>query len=167
MQRTADYDRDLIAWADEQARFLRAGQFDRLDLEHLAEEIEEVGKSEQRELASRLALLLMHLLKWQLQPQRRGSSCRLTIREQRRAIEARLARTPRLEAMLRDPSWWEEIWADALAATASETGLASFPEQCPWPIADILDPAWAPETPEGGTPSAVPPADAREGTRNP
>ncbi len=68
------YDADIVAWSEQQAHWLRAGALDRLDLEHLAEEIEDVGKSEQRELASRLSLLLAHLLKWQFQPERRGSS---------------------------------------------------------------------------------------------
>jgi hypothetical protein len=89
---TADglYDRDIIAWANEQARLLRAGHLDRIDIEHIAEEIEDVGKSEQRELASRMAVLLAHLLKWQFQPQRRGRSWQRTIRDQRNGIARRL-----------------------------------------------------------------------------
>ena len=61
------YDTDAIAWANEQARLLRAGRFDALDIEHIADEIVDVGKSEKRELASRLAVLLAHMLKWQYQ----------------------------------------------------------------------------------------------------
>ena len=80
------YDSDVIAWANEQARLLREGQFSKLDIEHIAEEIEDVGKSEQRELANRLVKLLSHLLKWQFQPSRKGSSWEITIRNQRRAI---------------------------------------------------------------------------------
>jgi len=76
------YKADIIAWANEQAAFIRAGRFDLLDLEHIAEEIEDVGKSEQRELASRMAVLLAHLLKWQYQPARRGSSWDKTIKFQ-------------------------------------------------------------------------------------
>jgi hypothetical protein len=64
MTLTADYEQDVIAWANQQARLLRSGQFVALDIEHLAEEIEDVGKSEQREPVNRLALLLAHLLKW-------------------------------------------------------------------------------------------------------
>ncbi len=52
------YENDVIAWAEEQSGLLRSGQFDLLDIEHIAEEIEDVGKSEQRELANRMALLL-------------------------------------------------------------------------------------------------------------
>jgi len=51
------YDNDVMAWANEQARLLRAGCLDALDIEHIADEIEDVGKSEQRELASRMAVL--------------------------------------------------------------------------------------------------------------
>ena len=68
------YDTDVVAWANEQAQLLRSGRLDQLDIEHIAEEIEDVGKSEQRELASRMSILLAHLLKWQFRPKRRGAS---------------------------------------------------------------------------------------------
>lgn len=67
---TPRYETDVLAWSSEQARLLRAVQFGLLDLEHIAEEIEDVGKSEQRELASRLAVLMAHLLQWHSQPER-------------------------------------------------------------------------------------------------
>lgn len=68
------YQNDILAWSQEQARLIRSRRFDLLDLEHIAEEIEDVGKSEQRELANRFAVLLAHLLKWRYQPERRGAS---------------------------------------------------------------------------------------------
>ena len=74
------YDGDIVAWADEQARLLRSGLFSQLDIEHIAEEVEDVGKSEQRELENRLAVLLAHPLKWQYQPVRRGKSREAAIR---------------------------------------------------------------------------------------
>ena len=77
------YEKDIVAWANEQASFIRAGRFELLDLEHIAEEIEDVGKSEQRELENRMAILLAHLLKWQYQPARRGASWQKTIKVQR------------------------------------------------------------------------------------
>ncbi len=85
----ASYEADVVVWANEQAELIRAGRFDLLDLEHIAEEIEDVGKSEQRELASRMAVLMSHLLKWQYQPDRRGASWRATIRTQRNLISKR------------------------------------------------------------------------------
>ncbi len=66
------YETDIVAWATEQATLLRSGKFSEIDFEKIAEEIEDVGKSEQRELASRMAVLIAHLLKWQYQPSHRG-----------------------------------------------------------------------------------------------
>lgn len=141
------YEQDIVAWANEQANMLRTGQFDRLDIEHIAEEIEDVGKSEQRELASRMAVLLAHLLKWQFQPERRGASWEITINTQRKAIERRLRKTPSLKQDLQDSEWWEDVWGDASADAARETGLGMdyFPAICPWTAEDILNPNWKPE----------------------
>jgi len=143
-QSTSLYDTDIIAWANEQARLLRTGCLDQLDIEHIAEEIEDVGKSEQRELANRMAVLLVHLLKWQRQPGRRGASWQLTIRNQRRGIARRLEETPSLRHKLAEDDWWDGIWGDAIAQTAEETGLSDFPETCPWESSEVLDEAWLP-----------------------
>jgi hypothetical protein len=132
------YEQDVVAWANEQAALLRAGRLDALDLQHIAEEIEDVGKSEQRELASRMAVLLAHLLKWQHQPERRGTSWQRTIKEQRTAIKARLKRTPSLKPMMSDPDWQEEIWADAVTKAIDETGLNDFPAACAWSVESVL-----------------------------
>jgi hypothetical protein len=141
------YDDDVIAWANQQAQLLRAGRFDQLDIEHLAEEIEDVGKSEQRELANRMALLVAHLIKWQRQPQRRGASWQITIRNQRRGIARRLKETPSLRPRLAEPDWWQGIWDDATAQAAQETGLSDFPDSCPWSPNDVLDSTWLPDLP--------------------
>lgn len=140
----ARYDEDIVAWAEQQAALLREGRFAQLDLVNLAEEIEDVGKSEQRELANRMALLVAHLLKWQMQPGRRGASWEITIRNQRRGIERRINETPSLRPRLNDPAWWADIWDDATAQAALETGLADFPEICPWSAAQVLDQKWKP-----------------------
>ncbi len=136
-----DYDGDIIAWANEQARLLRAGLFSQLDIEHIAEEIEDVGKSERRELESRMAVLLTHLIKWQHQPERQGNSWRRTIKTQRKGIAERLRKTPSLKPDIEDPAWWEQTWADALTLTTRETGLPfdAFPEECPWNFGQIMD----------------------------
>ena len=85
---------------------LRIGQFSALDIEHLAEEIEDVGRSEQRELTHRMAILLAHLLKWQYQPERRSTSWALMIDGQRERIRRRLQKTPSLKSALNDVDWW-------------------------------------------------------------
>jgi hypothetical protein len=69
-----NYETDVIARANEQAAFIRSGRFDLFDLEHIADEIEDVGKSEQRELMSHLTGLIAHLLQWKFQSSHRGSS---------------------------------------------------------------------------------------------
>ena len=138
------YEGDIAAWADEQARLIRAGRFDLLDLEHLADEIEDVGKSERRELASRLAVLLVHLLKWQHQPERRGRSWQGTIREQRRAVLLHLDDVPSLRPLLDNHDWIARPWTDAVAQAVAETGLDEFPEACPWPMTDVLREGWTP-----------------------
>ena len=68
------YEKDVVLWSEEQAHYLRSGQFDKLDLENLAEEVLDVGKSELRELESRMAVLLAHLIKWAWQPSHRSRS---------------------------------------------------------------------------------------------
>lgn len=135
------YQDDVVAWATEQARLLRTKRFDLLDIDHLADEIEDVGKSEQRELASRLAVLLAHLLKWDFQPERRCASWESTLREQRRAISRRLRKTPSLQYSLNDPDWWEDVWLDARIAASQETGIEfdRFPVICPWACSSVLD----------------------------
>ena len=140
------YEGDVVAWAQQQARLLRAHQFDALDIEHIAEEIEDVGKSEQRELASRMAVLLVHLLKWQRQPERRGSSWEATIRHQRERVVRRLERTPSLKSSLTDPDWWADAWGDARMETARETGIGfdALPDHCPWTADEVLDPQYWP-----------------------
>lgn len=109
------YQTDVIEWANEQAAFIRMGKFDQLDLEHLAEEIEDVGKSEQRELVIRMAVLLAHLLKWQYRAGRRGASCEITVSAQRSEIEYALNDTPSLRRKLNEPDWLVMVWKRAVS----------------------------------------------------
>ena len=139
------YEKDVLAWAIEQAALLRAGKFSALDIEHIAEEIEDVGKSEQRELANRMAVLLAHLLKWQYQPERRGASWQRTIREQRRAIAEHLEETPSLKRSLLDEHWLRKTWADAVARAVGETDLDVFPDACPWTMVQAMNLEFLPE----------------------
>ena len=141
------YDEDILAWSQEQARLIRAGRFELVDLEHVAEEIEDVGKSEQRELASRMVVLMTHLLEWCYQPERRGASWEKTIRAQRKEISYHLDETPSLRPKLLEARWLDMVWSKAVAQAVSETGLDCFPEDCPWMMDDeILNPDWWPQT---------------------
>ncbi len=125
---------DLNAWASEQARLLRERRFDDIDAQGIADEIEDVGKSEQRELASRMAVLLAHLLKWDMQAQRRGSSWQATIRAQRKEIAYALLESPSLKPKLTEPLWVDMVWSNAVAAAMTETGIETFPDACPWSL---------------------------------
>jgi hypothetical protein len=144
---TSSYDEDVILWSEQQARLLRAGRFAELDVEHLADEIEDVGKSEKREFASRMAVLLAHLLKWSRQPKKRGNSWRSTIVDQRKRIALGIKATPSLKAVMRDPDWREDMWLDARAQARKETGLAleDLPAACPWTMDEATDQGFWPE----------------------
>ena len=140
------YEQDINAWAMEQARLLRAGRFELLDIEHIAGEIEDVGKSEQRELASRMVVLLAHLLKWAFQSERRGASWQKTITAQRKEIRYALDESPSLVPKLEEARWFDMVWARAIAQAVNETGLDCFPETCPWAIQDeVLAESWLPK----------------------
>jgi hypothetical protein len=141
------YDQDVILWSQEQARLLRARRFAELDIEHLADEIEDVGKSEKRDLASRMAVLLAHLLKWKSQPESRTNSRRTTINDQRRRIALAIKETPSLKAVMRVADWQEGVWLDARCQARKEMGLTGddLPEACPWPMEQAVDPEFWPE----------------------
>ncbi|MGD0108784.1 MAG: DUF29 domain-containing protein [Rhodopila sp.] len=133
------HDQDFFAWANEQAALLRAGRLSEADIEHIAEEIESMGKTEKRELVSRLTILLLHLLKWQFQPNLRGISWRISIENARDEIVDHLGDNPSLKSQL-DASIIAAYRRARRQATA-ETGLADpvFPPSCPWSFDLAMD----------------------------
>ena len=145
MAQSGLYDRDFYAWTNEQAALLRAGELSAADIEHIAEEIESMGRTEKRELVSRLTVLLLHLLKWQFQPARRGSSWRRTILEQRIRLASHLADNPSLKGRLADAI--TESYRLAVIGAVDETGHeeATFPAICPWSFDQMMDEAFWPE----------------------
>ena len=134
------YEKDVILWSQEQARALRERDSSKLDIEHLADEIEDVGKSEKRELANRMAVLLAHLLKWRSQPERRSASWRRTIEHQRERIALLIKGTPSLKAVLGEQDWRQDMWLDAIAQASKETGIdeGAFPAASPWDLTETL-----------------------------
>ncbi|AWK42099.1 DUF29 family protein [Photorhabdus laumondii subsp. laumondii] len=139
------YETDVVAWANEQAALLRAGKFSEIDIANIAEEIEDVGKSEQRELASRMAVLIAHLLKWKYQPSHRGTSWERTIKAQRKEILYGLKESPSLKTKLNDSDWVDVVWSKAVASAMNETGLDVFPDVCIWGMSQILSPEFYPD----------------------
>lgn len=138
------YDEDVYAWAFEQARFLREGRFDLLDIEHLADEIENVAKTELRELAKQMSVLLACLLKWHYLPAERTGRWSAMIEARRLGTAEILDDSPSLHAKIDEPRTFQLIWADALAQATTETGRDWFPSECPWPTADVLSEGWLP-----------------------
>jgi len=138
------YEQDFFAWANRQAALLRSGGLAQADIEHIAEEIESMGKSELRELENRLTLLFLHLLKWQFQPKRRGRSWELTIKEQRRRLQRHLDQNPSLRTRLGQAM--VDAYGDAILEAARETDLPeeAFPSVCPFTSQQTLDPDWMP-----------------------
>lgn len=139
------YEQDFLEWTARNAELLRAGQFHEADIEHIAEEIEDMGLSQRHQLRSRLRVLLVHLLKWQFQPERLSSSWISTINTQRAEIEDLLEQAPSLRPALE--SALPKVYRRAAGLAAIETGLSpgAFPEACPFALDRLLDTAFFPE----------------------
>jgi hypothetical protein len=138
------YDTDFYSWTQRTAALLRARRFDEVDVEHAAEEIEDMGRRDVKELNSRVQVLLSHLLKWQRQPERRSPSWQSTIVTQRLEIDALLRQSPSLR-----PNLGSELarnYAGAVKRAVPETGLgkADFPVDCPFTVEQILDEEFLP-----------------------
>ncbi|BBF93224.1 DUF29 domain-containing protein [Blastochloris tepida] len=135
---TVRYEDDTYSWAFEQAALLRAGRWSELDIGHLADEIEDVGKSEARELESALRLVLMHLLKWDHQPEKRTRSWTLSIAVHRKFAARALRKNPGLKGVL------VEVLADAYetarleASGETDLDLSVFPEACPYDFDTLM-----------------------------
>jgi Domain of unknown function DUF29 len=138
VERGVGYNEDFVLWTKRQAALIRAGQFELIDWENVAEEIESLGTSDRRELSHRLEVLMMHLLKWQFQPMHRSRSWRSTIRTQRGRIERLLKESPSLRREVAGLS--EEHYSLACNTASAETGFAAatFPESLPYTPEQIL-----------------------------
>lgn len=139
MGETQLYDQDFYAWAMKSAELLKERRFSEIDAEHIAEELEDVGKSERRSLESHIHNVVLHLLKWQYQPGLQGVSWRQSIRNGRIAIDKILRDSPSLKGKLQEilVSEYPAARADAI----DETGLEeqTFPETCPFTLEQVLD----------------------------
>jgi hypothetical protein len=139
-----DDDTDFYAWT--QAQALRQKDVAALDLDHLAEEIIDLGSNHRYAIESQLERLLLHLPKWRYDPaQDPRRLWRLTIRQARREIGTRVADSPSLQDHLVHDliTAYRHAHEDAV----DETGLpvATVPEACPWSIAQGLDDELLPE----------------------
>lgn len=144
VKRQQAYEKDFYAWILHNAALLRAGKLAEVDAEHVAEELESMGKSEQRELLNRLALLISHLLKWEFQPQRRGNSWRATINHQRVKLKKLLNESPSLKYELSTKIL--EAYEDGVFFASQETHLPQedFPQEVNYTQEELLDDTFFP-----------------------
>ncbi len=133
------YEQDFYLWIQTTIELLKQGQLTELDLENLIEEIATMGRSEKKALRSNLEVVLMHLLKYQYQSEKRSGSWRATIREHRKRIRETLVESPSLKPYL--DQVFSASYADArlLAADETELLIATFPEQSPFTPEQVLD----------------------------
>jgi hypothetical protein len=133
------YERDLSGWTNEQVTLLRAGRFDQIDAENIAEELQDVGGREYDKLESALEVLLMHMLKWDHQPERRGASWQITIAEQRERIAIQLRKNPGLKRQIEEAV--QDGFRIGRLRAARETGLkpSIFPKRCPYDWTTIMN----------------------------
>jgi len=141
----SDYDTDFYAWTQAQAAALRDRKWDTLDLANLVEEIESVGMDEQHAITRQLQRLLHHLLKWQYQPTHRTRSWQVSIAQARDRIGDVLERSHSLRdyPAQRLALAYRRARRDAITVTGLPP--ATFPETCPWPVAQVLDEDFWPE----------------------
>ena len=165
----AVYAHDFYAWCLTTAELVRSGQWDAIDPEALVEELESLGVSQKHELESRLEVLMMHLLKWEFQPQGHEDSHSWydTIVEQRQAIARVLRDSPSLRRLV--PDLLTGVYAGARTRAIGAMGVlgpllpgqgplqrastldvrelvrrSMLPTTCPWNTAEVLDPEFWP-----------------------
>jgi hypothetical protein len=138
------YDEDFFEWTRVNGELLRAGRFDQADIEHIAEEIEDMGIRDIRALDSRMEVLLVHLLKWRFQPEKRSASWQNTVAVQRTGVARLFARYPSLRGRVK-PNL-SVNYGFAVSRAVRETGLPKdhFPAECPFTVEQILDPEFLP-----------------------
>jgi hypothetical protein len=145
------YETDYYAWVQEQVRALRAGRPADLDVENVAEELEDLGKTIRRELQSRMELVLTHpSAQVGLSAGKRSPSWENTLVEQRGRVSDLLMKNPSLKNYLDEVA--TDAYRYARGAAGNDVGLAPrewrrhFPAKCPWSVNEILNPSFIPKS---------------------
>jgi len=132
------YETDIVLWLEEQVKLLRDRKFEELDMDHLLEEIEDLGN--QRDTIERLwALTMMHMLKWKYQPDRRCNSWKSSIKGHAKHAARRFFKTPTNKRHVEE--FFQDAYEEAKLEAANETflDLSSFPIECEWSYQQLLD----------------------------
>jgi hypothetical protein len=136
---------DYYAWTLQTAERLRNGRVSEVDLNDVAQELEDMGKAQRHALASHLKVLIVHLLKWRYQPSFRGVSWRLSITNARDEIAELLEDSPSLKSKIGELV--ARRYPAARSRAALETGLPdeTFPQTCPFAEGEMLDASYWPD----------------------
>ncbi|RKZ36936.1 MAG: DUF29 domain-containing protein [Gammaproteobacteria bacterium] len=140
METVIGYHEDFYSWITRSARLIREKRFTEIkDVEHIAEELESMSRSEKRELISRLTVLLAHLIKWKFQSIKRSRSWKNTILIQRIDINELLADSPSLRYEIEQKI--KIAYEKAKLNAEDETGIdkKNFPAECPFTLEEMLN----------------------------
>jgi hypothetical protein len=139
------YKRDYYLWLSRTARLIKEGKFSEVDAANLIEEIEDMGRSEQRAVESNLVVVLLHLLKYKYQPEQRTNSWKASIREHRRRLRKAFSVSPSLKRHFEEV--FDECYQDGREQAADETGLPidTFPSVSPFTPSETLNPDYLPK----------------------
>jgi len=139
------YESDYYLWLQNTVKRIKTGDFKTIDWDHLIEEIEDMGRREKKAVFSNLKILLMHLLKYKYQPEKRSNSCLFTILEHRQRLQEDFEASPSLRSYFRE--CFDKSYQSARQLATTETGLplVSFPEKCPFTPEETLDSNFFPQ----------------------
>lgn len=138
------YEADYLSWLDATADALKRKDYGVIDWENIIEEIEDMGRRERQSLKSNLVILLLHLLKWQFQPDKQSNSWKASIIEHRQRLEDSVEASPSLKPYLE--TLLTKAYGNAVERAAAETGLseAAFPQDCPYTLNQIMSKGFLP-----------------------
>jgi len=141
------YDEDFFEWTRRNAELLRAGQVRASDIRHIAEEIEDLGKQDLKELHRRARSLLAHLSVGQLQPARHAHWRLSPVTEERIWLDGLLSYSPSLKIRLANelPVYYAEAVRLAMAMARTSPDRERFPAECPFTVEQILEPEFLPQ----------------------
>ncbi len=139
------YEKDYYLWLENTLKLLQQGKLSELDIPHLIEEIEDMGRSEKRAIYSNLKILLIHLLKYRYQPEKRSNSWRYTIEEHRQRLAEAFEDSPSLQSYFAEI--FDKCYQDAQKLAAKETGLTleAFPTEFPFTTDEALNSDYLPD----------------------
>lgn len=138
------YEQDFYEWLQTNISLLKEEKFAEIDLENILEELESMGRSEKNALKSNLRILLMHLLKYKYQPEKRTNSWRYTITEHRQRLQDTFKTSPSLYRFFEEI--FNESYQNARKLASDETGLSinEFPPESPFTLEEVLNPDFLP-----------------------